>query len=422
MPSSTPLPPSAAAAFEAGPNSPVAGPLAIAAAGELMAERGIFGIVWLDSDLIARTRYGRLVDFIPLSQPITDEVLPLIGLEPDILALKDDPSRAVEVTSVAIIAQDGTTPRLNLTLFWFPAAQRFLLLVSRAISRSDLEAQLVSQMRARLMAEAEVIAKSEELARANTDLSRANRDLEEIIAHDLGAPMRAMRYLVDDLETRLCNADRQTDAEPLAAIAELRKQTRRLSTMLRELHDYSSIGRKQDAVATVGTSELIAAIVASIPHPPGIEVIVEGEWPIIDALAAPLDLVLRNLIDNDVKHHDRDRGAVRVRCEPRGKHLAITVADDGPGIPVAVRDAVFLPFRTLGRPSAGTGMGLALVKRTIDNCGGALMPASQPDLSRGCISASCGPKASLFEPRPTAIQNIRYEQKLNTVEWRFRLS
>ena len=382
MPSSTPLPPSVDAAFEAGPNSPVAGPLAIAAAGELMAERGIFGIVWLDSDLIARTRYGRLVDFIPLSQPITDEVLPLIGLETDILALKDDPSRAVEVTSVAIIAQDGTTPRLNLTLFWFPAAQRFLLLVSRAISRSDLEAQLVSQMRARLMAEAEVIAKSEQLARANTDLSRANRDLEDfasIIAHDLGAPMRAMRYLVDDLETRLGNADRPTDVEPLAAIAELRKQTRRLSTMLRELHDYSSIGRKQDALATVATSELISAIVASIPHPPGIEVIVEGEWPIVEALAAPLDLVLRNLIDNAVKHHDRDRGAVRVRCVPLEKHLAITVADDGPGIPAAVRDAVFLPFRTLGRPGAGTGMGLALVKRTLDNCGGALTLASQPE-------------------------------------------
>src|SRR6476620_748244 len=177
MPSSTQLPPSAAAAFEAAPDSPVAGPLAIAAAGELMAERGIFGIVWLDSDLIARTRYGRLVDFIPLSQPITDEVLPLIGLETDILALKDDPSRAVEVTSVAIIAQDGTTPRLNLTLFWFPASQRFLLLVSRAISRSDLEAQLVSQMRARLMAEAEVIAKSEKIERANTDLSRYNSDM-----------------------------------------------------------------------------------------------------------------------------------------------------------------------------------------------------------------------------------------------------
>lgn len=395
MPSSTPLPPSVDAAFEAGPNSPVAGPLAIAAAGELMAERGIFGIVWLDSDLIARTRYGRLVDFIPLSQPITDEVLPLIGLETDILALKDDPSRAVEVTSVAIIAQDGTTPRLNLTLFWFPAAQRFLLLVSRAISRSDLEAQLVSQMRARLMAEAEVIAKSEQLARANTDLSRANRDLEDfasIIAHDLGAPMRAMRYLVDDLETRLGNADRPTDVEPLAAIAELRKQTRRLSTMLRELHDYSSIGRKQDALATVATSELISAIVASIPHPPGIEVIVEGEWPIVEALAAPLDLVLRNLIDNAVKHHDRDRGAVRVRCVPLEKHLAITVADDGPGIPAAVRDAVFLPFRTLGRPGAGTGMGLALVKRTLDNCGGALTLASQPETGRGCIFSIMWPK------------------------------
>jgi len=401
MPSSTQLPPSAAAAFEAAPDSPVAGPLAIAAAGELMAERGIFGIVWLDGDLIARTRYGRLVDFIPLSRPITDEVLPLIGLEGDILALKDDPSRAVEVTSVAIIAHDGTTPRLNLTLFWFPAGQRYLLLVSRAISRSDLEAQLVSQMRARLMAEAEVIAKSEQLSRANIELSRANRDLEDfasIIAHDLGAPMRAMRYLVDDLETRLCNADRPSDAEPLAAIAELRKQTRRLSTMLRELHDYSSIGRKQDALATVATSDLISAIVESIPHPPGIEVIVEGEWPVIEALAAPLDLVLRNLIDNAVKHHDRDRGAVRVCCEPREKHLAITVADNGPGIPVAVRDAVFLPSERWGVPEQEPAWGWRWSNAHSITAVARLRSRRNPSRAAGAFSPSCGPKASLLEP------------------------
>lgn len=381
---------------EACPQGAEPGPLAVAAAGELLAGRGVFGVVWLDLDLIVRARYGTLVDFIPIGRPITAEVLALTGLEEDILALRDAPDRLLDLPAVALISAHGQTPRLNLILVWHAKAERILMIASRAVSRSDLEAQLVAQMRARLLAESEVSAKSRELARTNAELSRANRDLEDfasIISHDLAAPMRAMRYLVDDLEAGLVEPQSAPPTpDPRAVIKSLRQHTRRLSTMLRELHDYSSIGRKQDAIERVETAALIAAVTASIPRPPGFSITVDGNWPAIDTLAAPLDLVLRNLVDNAVKHHDCELGSIRVRCDERETTLDISVTDDGPGISESVRDAVFLPFRTLGRPGAGTGMGLALVKRTIESVGGTLTLTSKPGVTRGCVFRILWPK------------------------------
>lgn len=372
------------------------GPATVGAAGKMLAERGVFGMAWLDRDLVVRTSYGPLIDFVAVGRPVTDTVLPLIGLEDDIHAMRQSPSAVVELPAVVIVADGRATPRCNIAVFWFAEAERFLLVVSRAVSRSDLEAQLSAQMRAHLIAEAEVTAKSKELARANGELSRANRDLEDfasIIAHDLSGPMRSMRYLTDDLEAALAatatasrsEADSGVEAVGAAAsiLSRLRAQTARLSSMLRDLHEYSSIGRKQDALEEIDTGRLVAAVVAGVHRPADFLIDVVGDWPRMTTLAAPLDLVLRNLIENAVKHHDRADGRVVVTAENAGEALLISVGDDGPGIDEREQQAVFMPFRTLGRHGAGTGMGLAFVKRTIESVGGSLSLVSRPQRPRG---------------------------------------
>ena len=368
---------------------------AIGAAGTMLAERGIFGMAWLDRTLVVRTRYGRLIDFVAVGLPITDTMPPLIGLEDDILALPDTPGGVVELPAVAIVSAERQTPRFNISVFWFAEANRFLLVVSRAISRSDLEAQLSAQMRARLMAEAEVKAKSNELARANTELSRANRDLEDfasIIAHDLSGPMRSMRYLADDLDAVLESGDAADGQTAPALVGRIRAQAARLSSMLRDLHEYSSIGRKQDALEETDTRALVDTLVTAIHRPDGFAIVVGGDWPRLTTLAAPLDLVLRNLVENAVKHHDRPDGRVEIIAHDEGVHLAVSVRDDGPGIDALNQEAVFMPFRTLGRHGAGTGMGLAFVKRTVESVGGSLTLASAPQTSRGAEFRILWPK------------------------------
>ena len=350
---------------------------AILDAAFMVAGYGSFGLVWLNCELQATRSYGSLVEFIKLDALITDSVLALYGLESEILNLRLEPGRILELPAIGVAQPDGDTKRLNFSIFWQQSQNAFLILIYRVASQTEIELELSRQIRARLMAEAAVTAKSKELARANTDLE----SFAAIISHDLKGPMRHMRRLTQQLAAETQAAGHH----PLSLrLSEIETQSQRMSQMLSALLDYSSLGRKYEALAPVDTHALIQSVAASLPKT-GIAISISGSWPTIWTLAAPLDLVLRNLIDNAVKHHDREQGAIEVSCVEGANALTISIADDGPGISQKHHEAAFLPFRTLNiyQNADSTGMGLAMVKKVVETAGGAIVLSSNPAEKRG---------------------------------------
>ena len=362
-------------------------PLLRRRAGELLAGRGVFGLVWLDADLKVQASFGTLVDFIAMGCPLSRSLPPLIGLEADVKALKA--GETLRVPSVTIIAASGPGPRLNL-VFHAPEDDGLILLV---VSPAELDAKLADELsreiRGRLMAEAEVAAKSQALARSNADLKIANSNLEQfatIATHDLKAPMRALGFLADEIDKAIGEGDMEAARRRLA---ELRGQAGRVSSMLSALLHYSSAGRTDASIESVDVRDLICEIVRSLPRGT-VEVRLSGEWPRIETLAAPLALALRNLIDNTIKHHDRSQGELLIACADAGKDLELTLADDGPGIAPEHHASMFLPFRTLG--SGGEGMGLAIVQKMLDAVGGSIVLESDPAKKRGTTFTIRWPK------------------------------
>lgn len=353
-------------------------PRALAEAAARLADFGIYGLVWLTHSLIVEKSYGQLVDFIEHDKPITDSVMALFGLEQDILALRDTPTRMLEMPAVAVATPDSTQRRLNFTIFWLPDDDRPMLLAYQASSQTEMELELSRQIRARLMAEADLAAKTRELTRANADLE----SFAAIVSHDLKAPLRHIRIIADDL---IVQASKDSAyCEEANKLLQLQDLSRRMSHMLTELFDYASLGRKYEALAATDLAAIVQGIIDSLPAD-GFELRVEGVWPVISTLAAPLDLILRNLIQNAIQHHDRTHGQIVLQCAEAAGHLKISVTDDGPGIDPHHHAAVFLPFRTLERRSSagGTGMGLAMVKKTVETAGGSIEIVSDPARSRG---------------------------------------
>lgn len=86
---------------------------------------------------------------------------------------------------------------------------------------------------------------------------------------------------------------------------------------------------------------------------------------------AGLDRVVRNLLDNAVRHAT---ATVTVRLDTTEDMVTLVVADDGPGIPSADRDRVFERFTRLddarSRDAGGAGVGLAIVRDVVDRHGG----------------------------------------------------
>jgi signal transduction histidine kinase len=95
--------------------------------------------------------------------------------------------------------------------------------------------------------------------------------------------------------------------------------------------------------------------------------------------------VLRNLISNAIKHHDRGEGAIAVSAADLGEHYRITVADDGPGIDPAFHTRIFGMFQVL-KPRdevEGSGLGLAIIEKQLRTLGCEIGLESDPRLGRG---------------------------------------
>jgi len=367
-------------------------PSPLLAAGRLLAERGVYGLVWFSEDLLVTARYGRLAEFIEVGDPLLDACLPLIGLENDIRDLKNRPGKVIDLPAVLIASPDNAMPRLNLTMFWYEEDHHFLMLLARTSSHSDLENELSKQMRARLIAETTVAEKSRELARTNSELARANQDLEDfaaVISHDLKSPLRALRYATENMAALIAAGDTQTAQQRLDEIGQ---RAQRMSDMMTALLDYASVGCKAEIAEPVATRRIAEDITRSLAIPDGFTIEIAGRWPKVTTVAAALDLVLRNLVQNAIVHHDRSVGHIRLEAKDGHKTFTISVIDDGPGIDPAHHAAILLPFRTLNARTSSTGMGLAFVSRTVATLGGRLEIHSEPAKRRGTTFRLIWPK------------------------------
>lgn len=353
-----------------------------------LADFGLFGVIWLDPELNVIETFGRLADFVAAGHPVTDSIVAMIGLEEEFHSLKRDPKRLLELPAVSLAdaTEDETPRKLNFTVNWDTDGGRFLVLVYRTGAFSSLELELSTQIRARLMAE-------EAVKQTSRELERANRDLESfaaIVSHDLKSPLRQMMYLTDLARQELSARSGDDDArEKMGQVFQL---GRRMSAMLSALFEYSSLGRKHEAVEDVDTADLIRAITDSLPLS-GFNVKIAGDWPQMRTLRAPLDLVLRNLIANAARHHDRSSGSIDILGIDHPLSFEFRVSDDGPGISEKDQGVIFLPFRSLSSDgAASTGMGLAFVQRAVENVGGRISVVSDPAQRRGSTFTVIWPK------------------------------
>lgn len=212
----------------------------------------------------------------------------------------------------------------------------------------------------------------DELARRAADLERSNRDLDEfayVASHDLKAPLRDIDTLAgwidEDAGASLADGTRRH-------LQTLRDRIGRMERLLDDLLEYSRAGRVRHEPEQLDVRRLVEDAIALAALPAELTVHVTGDAPPIRAARVPLELVLRNLLANAAKHHDRPDGRVDVSIEADGEVLRIAVADDGPGIAPEYHERIFAMFQTL-KPRdevEGSGMGLAVVRKMAEAHGG----------------------------------------------------
>jgi PAS domain S-box-containing protein len=201
----------------------------------------------------------------------------------------------------------------------------------------------------------------------NQQLERSNRDLEDfayIASHDLKTPLSGIKstalWLEEDLH------DLSDESRKLLGL--MRSRINRMERLLDDLLTYSRVGRADTAASETKLADIFASIIEVLNPPAHIQVRVEVDLSVIVTASAQLEQVLRNLINNAIKHHDKQKGEVVLSGKRVGDFMEFVVRDDGPGILPKFHGKIFQLFQTLKRRDdvEGSGMGLALVKKLVE--------------------------------------------------------
>ena len=211
------------------------------------------------------------------------------------------------------------------------------------------------------------------------DLLAADQQRRELIAnvsHELRTPIFALQAVLENVVDGVEVPDRPTLETALA-------QTERLGRLVTELLDLSRIDAGvvplerapfdvdqlvQDAVSEASINAAAAGRRVAFA--------IDGSVGIVTADPARLHQAIANLLDNAARHSPVD-GTVTTLSRHEDGRLVIEVADEGPGIPVADREAVFERFTRGGsdratRAHGGTGLGLAIAQWAVELHGGSI--------------------------------------------------
>jgi signal transduction histidine kinase len=217
------------------------------------------------------------------------------------------------------------------------------------------------------------------VAQRTAELERSNGELDQfayIASHDLKAPLRAISHLVGWIEEDSGELLPDTSREHLA---KLQGRVRRMETLLNDLLAYSRVARQRHPVELVNITELIHDVTEIIAPPTGFAVKICGELPVMQVERIPLETVFRNLIGNAVKHHHTvTQGSVEIHARRLDDFVEFVVKDDGPGIAPEYHQRIFEIFQTLQPRDQleGSGIGLAIVKKSVESRGGSIQVES----------------------------------------------
>jgi signal transduction histidine kinase len=141
-----------------------------------------------------------------------------------------------------------------------------------------------------------------------------------------------------------------------------------------------------DAPKPVDLGQLITELAVQCDKTGQFHIHHQGLAEPVRAPETALRQICTNLIENALRHHDKDRGTITVQSEIARNTLVLSVTDDGPGIAPRYQEQVFELFQTL-KPRdevEGSGLGLAIVAKLAARHDGSVAVHSDPATARGC--------------------------------------
>lgn len=231
--------------------------------------------------------------------------------------------------------------------------------------------------------------------------------LERLLAHQkrfVRDTSHQLRTPLAVLKTQVQSA-RRGDVDAEQALAEIGHTVDRATELANQMLALAKVEqlRQQDDAGVIDWAPVVRAValdLAPLISDHELDFSIETRPAPVRAHEWALRELVRNLLHNAIKQSPTG-GALAVALLADGRHAALTIADDGPGIGEELRARLFQPF-TAGGAAGGSGLGLAICHEIVDSLGGTLDLQNRRDHGQiaGLDAIVRLPLAPLGENRP----------------------
>jgi PAS domain S-box-containing protein len=216
-----------------------------------------------------------------------------------------------------------------------------------------------------------------ELLQEVENVNQKLNDFAYIVSHELKAPLRGIRTLVEWISTDYTDKLDEKGKEQMNLLSD---QVVRMHNLIDGILHYSRVEHIRGEQRRVDLNKVVQDVIEMLKPPENVVIEVENELPTVLCEQARIMQVFQNLLSNAVKHMDKPQGQIKIGCLEENKFWKFSVADNGPGIEEKDFKKIFQIFQTLPAhdKSEGTGIGLSLVKKIVETYGGRVWVESEP--------------------------------------------
>ena len=320
---------------------------------------------------IALTIHGQILKTNDtFAQMLGYEVNDIIGTNIEDLSYKDDVEGFIEsIKKLDEAKLDKLTiqkryRRKNKSYFW---ANTHVSVVKDEEGNIKYHLSVIENIHEKKIAER----KTEMLVEQLKDINERLESFAHVVSHDLKSPVTGINTILNWME----------DCELSEDVQEYHGMMKGLTLKMYKLIDnviaYSKTDINQEQNEAFNMGDLIDECTQYLPVLNHIEVLKEGKFPNIWANRTKLQQVFSNLIDNALKHNDKEKGWIKITSTEDKYFWVFKIKDNGEGIEDKHFSRIFRMFETLDAEIGGTGIGLSLVKKIVNQYGGTISVQSE---------------------------------------------
>jgi PAS domain S-box-containing protein len=227
------------------------------------------------------------------------------------------------------------------------------------------------------------------LQQTNEELRKSNHELDKFVysvSHDLRAPLLSMQGVVE------ITAEESEEELTKEHMKMLQGSIGRLDNFIGDILNYSRNARGEVRLKTVDFKQMLSEITHDLRYMVNetkkvsisVDIDQNGTFHSDDGRCR---IILNNLISNAIRYHNpqADQPFVKIKARADESMSLIEIEDNGIGIPKQYQEKVFEMFYRVSETSTGSGLGLYIVKETIDKLKGEIRIESEPGVGTKCF-------------------------------------